>query len=197
MLRLEHVSHLVHEQEHDKTDSEPPPAEPDVKGGRHEHREEELGLEQDGAELDEKCRDRRDRRPKLPEQPAPVDAAAGLDRLVVAPLLWVLLHLSHCAYLRRRLGGAASEAPRAWLAEPFRRRLGGAALEAPRAWLAEPFRRRLGGAASEAPRAWLAEPFQPASGLQVRCEGKVRSSLIGCASSDQEPRGVSVWLREN
>ncbi len=73
-FRLEYVSHLVDEQQHDEPDSEPPAADPDVHRGRNEHREEELELEQDDAELGEKRADRGDRRPKPPEEPTPVEA---------------------------------------------------------------------------------------------------------------------------
>src|SRR5947208_2817972 len=89
-------SRAVDEQQHDEPDSEPPAADPDVHRGRNEHREEELELEQDDAELGEKRADRGDRRPKPPEEPTPVEALR-LDRLVLAPLLWVLLNVKHCA----------------------------------------------------------------------------------------------------
>src|SRR5205807_8830526 len=88
----------------------PPAAEPDVHRGRDEHREEELELEQDGAELRQERADGRDRRPQLPEEAAPI-RAARLDRLVLTPLLWVLLHLGHCAY-RYRLRSARPRTPR-------------------------------------------------------------------------------------
>src|SRR5439155_15886155 len=71
-------------------------ADPDVNRCRHEHREKEFELEQDDAELGQKRPDRGDRRPDPAEKATPVEAFR-LDRLVLAPLLWVLLHACHCA----------------------------------------------------------------------------------------------------
>src|SRR6266511_610674 len=89
-LRLEHVAHLVDEEEHDEADPEPPAADPDVDGRRDEHREQELRLEENGAELDEQRADCRERRPDLLQQVA--NARPGLNRLVVAFGELVLVH---------------------------------------------------------------------------------------------------------
>ena len=79
---LDHVPHLVDEQEHDEPDPEPPAADPDVDRGRDEHREQELELEQDDAELGEERADRDDRGPELAREALPT--RLGVDRLVVA-----------------------------------------------------------------------------------------------------------------
>jgi hypothetical protein len=96
VLRLEHVSHLVHEQEHNQPDPEPPAAEPDIERGGDEDREEELELEQHDAELGQERADRGERRPQAAKDCAPVPAMR-LNRLVAAPPLGVLRHVSHCA----------------------------------------------------------------------------------------------------
>jgi len=80
----------VHEQEQDEADAERPAADPDVDRGGDEHREEELELEQDGAELREEGPDRDDRRPQLAREALP--PRLGLDRLVVAKV-WLELRL--------------------------------------------------------------------------------------------------------
>ena len=71
-LRLEHVTHLVHEEQEDEPDPEPPAAEPDVERGRDEHRAQELRLEEDASELD-----RRARRPRAAARPASAGAGSA------------------------------------------------------------------------------------------------------------------------
>src|SRR5262249_18685577 len=95
--RLEHVPHLVDEEQSDEAEREPPRPEQQVRPERDDHREEELELQEDGAELREEGADRGDWGPEPPCEAAPIDAFR-LYRLVLAPLLGVLLHLSHCAY---------------------------------------------------------------------------------------------------
>src|SRR5215204_6689226 len=88
MPRLEHMPHLVDEEEHDEPDPEPPAADPDVDRGGDEHREQELELEQDDAELGEERAERDDRGPEFPREALP--ARLGVDRLVVAKV-WLEL----------------------------------------------------------------------------------------------------------
>src|SRR5207237_847066 len=63
--QLEHVAHLVDEDQPDETEAEPPAAEERIRADRDDHRpgdREHLELEEDGAELDEERADRPDRR---------------------------------------------------------------------------------------------------------------------------------------
>ena len=109
MLRLDHVPHLVDEEEHDQPDREPHAADPQVDAERDEDREEELGLEEDRAVLHEGRAGRGDRRP----DPAHDVARAALrpDRAVLVVLRrlpggWglVLLLLGEVRRLHRRHG---------------------------------------------------------------------------------------------
>src|SRR5437660_1568330 len=81
MLRLEHVPHLVDEEQDDEADAEPPASVPHVERGRHEDREEELELEQDAAELDDERADRREGSQQPSEQAEARLVPYGLGRL--------------------------------------------------------------------------------------------------------------------
>ena len=85
-LRLEHVAHLVDEEQDHEADPEPPAAEPDVERGRDEHGEEELELEEDAAELDEQRADGDERGSELPQEREARLVLDGLWRLVVREL---------------------------------------------------------------------------------------------------------------
>src|SRR5438552_1995707 len=85
-LRLEPVTHLVHEDQPDEPDRERDAAVPEVGTERDEEAEQELELEDPDAELREKSTDRRKRRPDLAAELSPV-RAARLDRLVVAEVV--------------------------------------------------------------------------------------------------------------
>ena len=82
-LRLEDVSHLVHEQEDDQADAEPPASEPDVERGGDEDREEELPLEERPPNLSEE-RAERDQRRKQLAQERKARLVTTLRRLVYA-----------------------------------------------------------------------------------------------------------------
>src|SRR5436190_11448750 len=85
-LRLEPVAHLVHKDQPDQPDAEPEPAEPDIGAKRDEQAEKELELEDPNPELGEESADRREGRPDLATELAPV-GAARLDRLVAAKVV--------------------------------------------------------------------------------------------------------------
>src|SRR5213079_2017301 len=97
-LRLEHVSHLVHEEEDDQADPEPPAAEPDVERGRDEDREQELELEQRRAELEQERTGRDQRREELAQEREARLVPHRFRRLVVRKLCELL------AFLRGQLG---------------------------------------------------------------------------------------------
>ena len=82
--RLDHVAHLVHEEQHDQPGREPRAADPEVEAERDEDREEELRLEEDRPELCEERAGRRDRRPESAQDVAP--APLGLHRVVLVVL---------------------------------------------------------------------------------------------------------------
>src|SRR5207253_3079856 len=80
-LRLDRMAHLVQEDQQDDPDAELPAPDQRVRGDGDEEAEE---LQEDEAELDCEPGDRGDWRPDPVEELLPVDAAAGLDRPVVA-----------------------------------------------------------------------------------------------------------------
>src|SRR5262249_45819745 len=93
----------------DQSDPEPPSAQPDVEPCRNQHREQELELEEDDAELRKKRGDRPNRRQQPPQRRTPIPAAARPDRLVAPPLIGILLHAAIVpARTLARCGAAAS-----------------------------------------------------------------------------------------